>query len=148
MPQLPQFSARSPEASRLRQRKYELVRQFALPENLVGGALSQTHRRCGRSNCHCVAERGHPLWSVTFSHHGERRVERVPHEWVEELERAVLQTQAYLEAVREVMAINLELLAQTRRQEREEKVRAREKNVGACAKNDQLSQTSIDPLHM
>ncbi|MEK7415258.1 MAG: DUF6788 family protein [Planctomycetota bacterium] len=109
MSQMQQFSAKSAQASELRQRKYELVRRFSLPENLVGGSLSQTHRRCGRHNCHCAAERGHALWSVTFSHKGERRVERVPREWVEELEQAVLATQAYLDAMREVMAINLSL---------------------------------------
>lgn len=148
MPQLPQFAARSSEASQLRRRKYELVRRFSIPENLVGGALSQTHRRCGRPNCHCAAERGHPLWSITFSRHGERRVERVPRQWVAQLEHAVLETQTYLDAVREVMAINLELLAQTRRQQREKKVRARAKNVRISATKDQLSLAAIDPLHM
>jgi len=143
-----QFAAKSVQASQLRQRKYELVRRFNLPENLVGGSLSQTHRRCGRPNCHCATGRGHPLWSVTFSHHGKRRVERVPREWVEDLERAVLSTQAYLGAVREVMAINLELLAQTRQQQRDRKVRGKAKNVRADARNDQLSAARIDPLDM
>lgn len=142
------FAARSPEASNLRRRKYEIVREFRLPENLVGGCLSQTHRRCGRPNCHCATGRGHPLWSVTFSRQGKRRVEHVPREWVEELEQAVLETQAYLDAIREVMAINLELLAQTRRQERDRKVRGRAKNVRASATKDQLLPAAIDPLNM
>lgn len=144
MTQMHQFAAKSVQSSQLRQRKFALVRQFNLPENLVGGSLSQTHRRCGRSNCHCAAGRGHPMWSVTFSRKGERRVERVPREWVEDLERAVLATQEYLDAAREVMAINLELLAQTRQQQREKKVRARVKNVRRGRKNDQLSPTAID----
>lgn len=148
MPQMHQFAAKSAQASQLRQRKYALVRQYSLPEDLVGGCLSQTHRRCGRPNCHCAGGRGHPLWSITFSRKGERRVERVPREWVEDLERAALQTQAYLDAIREVMAINVELLAQTRRQAQEKKVRARAKNVRETSKNDQLPPTAIDPLDM
>jgi hypothetical protein len=144
MPQMSQFAARSPESSQLRRRKYELVRQFSLPENLVGGSLSHTHRRCGRTNCHCAGGKGHPQWSITFSRKGKRRVECVPREWVEDLEAAVLQTQAYLEAVREVMAINLELLAQMRCQEQEKKVRARVKNVRAGVKNSQLSEAALD----
>ena len=110
------FAAKSVEASRLRQRKYELVRRFSLPEGLVGGSLSETHRRCGRSNCHCAQGQGHPLWSITFSRHGQRRVERVPSEWLAEIEQAARQSQAYLDAVKEVMAINLDLLAQARSQ--------------------------------
>ena len=119
--QMKHFSAKSPEASRLRQRKYELVRAHSIPESLIGGCLSQTHRRCGKPNCHCAGGRGHSMWSVTFSHAGRRRVERVPHEWVEELEEAVLETQAYLDAIKEVQAINIELLAQTRRQHQQRK---------------------------
>lgn len=148
MPQLRQFAARSPEASYLRRRKYELVRQFGLPENLVGGSLSQTHRRCGRPKCHCAAGRGHPQWSITLSRCGHRRVERVPREWVEELERAALETQAYLDAIREVMAINLELLARTRRQERQKKVREREKKAPSSITNDQHLPAAIDLLNM
>ena len=148
MPQLPQLAAKSPEASRLRRRKYELVRQFNLPENLVGGCLSQTHRRCGRPNCRCASQRGHVQWSITFSRNGQRRVERVPHAWVAELERAVVQSQTYLDAIREVMAINLELLAEKRAQEQHKKVRRREKKEQANATNDQLSSAAIDLLNM
>jgi hypothetical protein len=148
MTQMHQFAAKSAEASRLRQRKYALVRQFGLPENLVGGSLSQTHRRCGRPNCHCAAGRGHPQWSITFSRDGQRRLERVPREWVEDLERVALQTQAYLDAIREVMAINLELMAQTRRQEQDGKVRARAKNVRERATKDQPFPAMTDPLDM
>lgn len=144
-----QFAAKSPEASQLRRRKYELVRQFNLPENLVGGSLCQTHRRCGRPNCHCAAAgRGHPMWSITFSRNGTRRVERVPRTWVEELERAALETQTYLDAIREVMAINIELLTQTRSQEREKKVRVRTKNVRQNERNDQLLPAAADLLNM
>jgi hypothetical protein len=148
MPQLTQFAAKSPQASHLRRRKYELVRQFGLPENLVGGCLSPTHRRCGKANCHCAGGLGHVQWSITSSYQGKRRVERVPGEWVEELERAVLKSQAYLNAVREVMAINLELLAQTRRQHQDKKVRGRAKIVRSSATNDQLSPSAIDLLNM
>jgi hypothetical protein len=121
------LTVKSPEASRLRQRKYELVRTHVIPEDLVGGCLAQTRRRCGKPNCHCAAGRGHPLWSLTFSMRGKRRVERVPEAWVAELEQAVLQTQAYLDAVKEVMAINIELLALARaeQQARKRTLRAR-----------------------
>ncbi|MEZ4270500.1 MAG: DUF6788 family protein [Myxococcota bacterium] len=85
---------------------------------MIGGCLSQTHRRCGKQNCHCADGRGHPMWSLTSSYQGHRRVERVPEVWREELEQAVLSTRAYMDAIKEVMAINIELLAQTRNQQR------------------------------
>lgn len=116
------FSAKSSQASHLRRRRRELAQTFHLPENLVGGSLSKTHRRCGKSNCRCASSRGHQMWSITSSHKGKRRVERLPEEWVGDLERIVLETQDYLAAIKEVMAINLELIAQTRAQERSKKV--------------------------
>jgi hypothetical protein len=146
--QIKQFSARGAEASLLRQRKYGLVRQFGLPENLLGGSLAPTRRRCGKPNCHCRNGEGHLQWSVTFCKSGKKRVERVPLEWLEELEKTVLQTQSYLAAVREVMAINLELLAQTREQERPRRVRRRREKCIGNEKDDQLFPPAIDPLHM
>lgn len=45
---------RGSEAARLRQRKYQWVRRYAIPADLLPGSLSQTQRRCGKSNCHCA----------------------------------------------------------------------------------------------
>jgi hypothetical protein len=146
--QIKQLSARSANASRLRQRKYALVRQYGIPENLIGGSLAPTRRRCGKPNCHCSQGEGHLQWSVTFCQGGTKRVERVPLEWVAELEQAVLETQRYLDAMRQVMAINIELLAQTRAQEQQKKVRRREENAPVSPKNDQQSPDAIDHLTM
>lgn len=128
------FASRSPEASRLRQRKYALVREYGLPEDLLGGCLSHNHRRCGKPNCHCAQGRGHGTWSLTSSHRGKRRVERVPTEWLEEIECAVLESQAFVDAVKEVMAINVELLTQARAQHQQRKVRQRQKKARSGAK--------------
>jgi hypothetical protein len=145
--QISHFAAKSPEASHLRKRKYELVRQHGLPESLLGGSLSQTHRRCGKANCHCAAGRGHPLWSLTFSHRGQRRVERIPHAWVEELEELALETQAYLDAIREVMAINVELLAQSRAHKLRSQPRSRARESGGAPTRSRAKRGSYKLLH-
>lgn len=147
MPQLHQFAAKSAQASQLRQRKYTLVRQFGLPEDLLGGTLSQIRRRCGRPNCHCAGGLGHPQWSITFSRNGQRRIERVPKAWVEDVERAVVQTQAYLDALREIMAINLDLLAQMRRQEREKYVQQRNR-TGERKKRSTFESHDRSSIHV
>jgi hypothetical protein len=146
--QIEQLSAKSVAASLLRQRKYALVRQYGIPENLIGGSLAPTYRRCGKPNCHCRTGRGHLQWSLTFCQHGRKRVERVPAEWVAQLESAVLEAQRYLDAVREVTAINIELLAQTRAQQRQKKVRRRPRKTQDVEINDQLFPAAIDPLNM
>ena len=48
---------KGPQAARLRQRKFELLRRFAIPADLLPGSLSLTHRRCGQPTCHCAQDK-------------------------------------------------------------------------------------------
>jgi hypothetical protein len=108
--------ARGPEASRLRQRKFELMRRFAIPDNLLPGSLSLSHLRCGKPACHCAEGEGHPVWSLTFMVRGKKRVQHVPKEWVEEVRRRVEAGREFQDAVREVLAANAQLLVLARQQ--------------------------------
>jgi hypothetical protein len=106
-------------AARLRQRKFELARRVRLPEavlDLLPGSLSQTARRCGKPTCHCRTGEGHPSWYLTFMANRRKRVERIPAEWVAEVQRRVAAGRAFKEAVAEVFAANAELLVLWRRQ--------------------------------
>jgi hypothetical protein len=121
--QMNSLNVKSSEASQLRRGKYELVRQFGIPENLLP-RLRLGHRRCGRANCRCADGVGHPQWSLSLSHRSGRRIEHVPVEWAEEVEQVFLDTQAFLDAMQEVMAINLELFTMARRQHRSRRTSA------------------------
>lgn len=112
------FQAKGNVAARLRQRKHELLRRFRVPEHALPGSLSLTHRRCGKPTCHCAtADKGHPMWSLTFMVDRKRRVERIPDDWVDEIRPLVQQGREYKDAVAEVFAINAQLLALWRRQQ-------------------------------
>lgn len=117
------FKTKGPAAARLRKRKYQLLRKFKLPENAVAGSLSLTHRRCGKPNCHCASEKskGHPMWSLTFMVDGEKQVESVPNEWVEEIRPLVEQGREFKSATAELFAINAQLLALLRKQTKSRK---------------------------
>jgi hypothetical protein len=107
------------QAARLRQRKFELLRRFTIPPDLLPGSLSLTHRRCGQATCHCATDKkGHPLWSLTFMAEGKKRVERIPNAWIEEVQRLVDAGQEFKKAVAEVFSANAQLLALWRRQKR------------------------------
>ena len=104
-------------AARLRQRKIELLRRFPIPADLLAGSLSLTHRRCGQPTCHCAIDRkGHPVWSLTFMAGGKKRVERIPKEWAEEVQRGVEGSREFKQAVAEVFAANAQLLVLWRKQ--------------------------------
>jgi len=107
---------KGPEASRLRQRKFELLKKFAIPPDLLPGSLALTHSRCGKASCHCASGDGHPGWSLTFMVDGKKRVERIPAEWADEVRPRVDRGREFREAVSQVLAINAELLALWRQQ--------------------------------
>ena len=114
--QMKWFRAKGPTAARLRQRKFELLETFAIPEHALPGSLALTHRKCGKPNCHCASGKGHPMWSLTFMVGGKKRVERIPTEWVEEIRPLVLEGREFKDTVAEVFAINAQLLALWRQQ--------------------------------
>jgi hypothetical protein len=103
-------------AARLRQRKFRALERVKLPPDALPGSLSLTHRRCGKANCHCVNGAGHPVWTLTFMVQGEKRVERVPDDWVEEVRRRVEAGRQFHAAVQEVLSANAQLLALWRKQ--------------------------------
>src|SRR5882762_8442966 len=74
---------KGPLASRLRQRKFQLLRRFSIPADALPGSLSLSHLRCGKPTCHCADDRGHPVWSLTFMVQGKKRVQHIPKQWVE-----------------------------------------------------------------
>lgn len=55
---------------------------------------------------------------------GQRRVERIPREWVEEVERRVLAGREFQDAVREVLTANAELLVLARQQRKKKRQRS------------------------
>lgn len=109
---------KGPDAARLRQRKFQLLRRFSLPENLLPGALTKAHTRCGKPSCHCADPKdpGHSAWTLTFMSGGQRRVERIPKEWVELVAPRVRAGREFQDAVREVLTANAELLVLARKQ--------------------------------
>lgn len=109
---------RGPLASRLRQRKFELVRRYHIPPELLPGSLSLTRGRCGKPTCHCASGDGHPSWSLTFMVDRQKRVERIPEDLVEEVRRRVEAGREFKDAVAEVLAANAQLLVLWRQQRR------------------------------
>lgn len=107
---------RGPQAARIRQRKFELVGRFQIPEDLLPGSLSLQYHRCGRPNCHCAEGEGHPKWSLTYMADGKKHVQYIPQHLVEEVRQKVEAGRAYQDAVREVLAANAKLLTLARKQ--------------------------------
>lgn len=111
-----QMRPKGTAAARLRKQKFDWLRRFQIPAEALPGALSLTHRRCGKPNCCCVEGDGHPLWSLTFMVDGKKRVERIPEDWVVEVRRRVEEGREFKRAVAEVFAANAQLLVLERRQ--------------------------------
>ncbi len=103
-------------ASRLRQKKYSTLRTIQVPEDALPGSLALCHRRCGKPTCHCAKGEGHPIWQLTYVLDGKKQVERIPHEWAEEVKRRVDAGRQFRDAVTDVFNANAQLLVLWRRQ--------------------------------
>lgn len=108
---------RGSEAARVRQRKFQRLDGLAVPPDGLPGSLALTHRRCGKPTCRCATGEGHPLWSLTFMVAGQKRVERIPDAWVDDVRRQVEAGRAFKDAVADVFAANAQLLTLWRRQQ-------------------------------
>jgi hypothetical protein len=112
-------------ASRLRRRKFELLRRSQIPDDALPGSLALSHLRCGKPTCHCAEGRGHEVWSLTFMIGGKKQVQHIPKPWVEEVRRRVAAGREIQEAVREILVANAQLLVLARKQEKVRKKKKR-----------------------
>src|ERR1700676_1511652 len=110
-----------PVASRLRQRKFQLLRRFSVPADALPGSLSLSHLRCGKPTCHCAEDRGHPVWSLTFMVQGKKQVQHIPKDWVEGVRGGVKGGREFQNAVREVLGANAQLLVLERKKPKKKK---------------------------
>lgn len=110
------MNPKGPEAARIRQRKFELMRQFHIPDDLLPGSLSIRYSRCKKPNCHCAEGEGHPLWSLTFMVDGKKHVQHIPKHLVEDVRKRVEAGREYQDAIREVLSANAQLLGLARKQ--------------------------------
>lgn len=104
------------DASQLRRRARLLMSRFRLPDDALPGSLALSHRRCGKSSCHCADGEGHPLWTLTFMSAGKKRVESIPAEWLDAIRPRVDAGRHFKEAAAELLRINAELLVLARNQ--------------------------------
>ena len=109
---------KGPQAARLRQRKFEILRRYPIPPDLLPGSLARSHLRCGKPSCHCAKGEGHAVWSLTFMVDGKKQVQHIPKDWVEEVEKRVAAGRQFQDAVRDVLTANAQLLVLAKKQRR------------------------------
>jgi hypothetical protein len=114
MPALPM----GPEATALKRRKRALLARLRIPPDALPGSLVLTHRRCGKSSCHCAKGAGHPFYTLTFMVDGKKHVESIPAEWIDGVRPAVEAGRGFKDSVTELFVINAQLLVLARRQRR------------------------------
>src|ERR1700746_101270 len=96
----------------LRKRRRTLVRDLPPIEQILRGSLIETHKRCGRPNCHCVDGPGHgPKRYLSMSQRGGRlRRDYVPNTAHLQVSQFIDNFRKWREVLDETCAINTELL--------------------------------------
>jgi hypothetical protein len=114
----------------LRKRRHTLLRGLALREQALGGHLALTQRRCGKPTCHCAEEKGHPVWSLSYSFEGRKRRLLLTEQEAKDLSPMVDAGRRAREGVMELLGINLELVRLWREQDRGHKTARRAASRG------------------
>jgi hypothetical protein len=98
--------------SALRKRRRQLVRHLPALDQLLRGSLTETYKRCGRPNCHCVNGPGHgpKRYLVTSQPGGRPRRDYVPNAACEQVAKLLSNFRRLRAALDEICAINAELL--------------------------------------
>jgi hypothetical protein len=99
-------------ATALRRRRRKLVRELPPLDQVLRGTLTETHKRCGRPNCHCADGPGHgpKRYLVTSQPGGRPRRAYVPNAAHERVADLIGNYRRLRAALNEICAINAELL--------------------------------------
>ena len=73
----------------MKRRKRALLARLRIPPDALPGSLVLSHRRCGKTGCHCAEGPAHPFYSLTFMVDGKKHVESIPAEWIDAVRPAV-----------------------------------------------------------
>ena len=110
---------KGPQAAKLRQRKFELLRALRPPQEGLPGSLTLSQVRCGKPTCRCAKGEGHPNGVLTFMAGGQKRTLHIPRDCVEQVQRRVQEARQFKERSAELLAINAQLFALWCRQRRQ-----------------------------
>jgi len=116
--QIPSMLPGGPEAAALKRRKHRLLTRLRIPAEALPGSLALSHRRCGKTGCHCAEGAAHPFYTLTFMVEGKKHVESIPAEWIDALRPAVEAGRDFKASVAELFVINAQLLVLARQQRR------------------------------
>ena len=77
------IAPKGPEAAQIRRRKYQLIRRYQIPEDILPGSLSLHRTRCGKPNCRCAQGEGRPVCLLTDMAGGRKYVQHIPKRMVD-----------------------------------------------------------------
>ena len=68
--------------------RQEIISQILEKKKMVMGSFCQIFVRCGKKNCHCINNKGHPQWRMSLKEDGKafsRAVPSLEHGWIQEM---------------------------------------------------------------
>lgn len=72
----------------LEKRRLRLVEHLLQTTAMIRGTFYETFRKCGKQNCWCAEEQGHPSLRVTWTENGQPKTKAVPPDdilWIESM---------------------------------------------------------------
>ena len=109
---MPESDLSKLSASVLRTRRRKLLERLPVLNLLLRGSIIERYKRCGNLSCHCQHGRGHgPKYYLSVSYPKSRPVMiYLPEAYLETVKQSLARYAQAGDALKEVCAINLELL--------------------------------------
>jgi len=105
------------DEKRLRERRRRILAQLPPLEDVLRGSVVVRSLRCGKPNCHCAQDEGHPATYLCVTLAGGRTEQiSLPAALVPVAERGVARYHAWWAAIEALSAINRDRIRQQRQQ--------------------------------
>jgi hypothetical protein len=95
----------------LQKRRDQLLRELFAVHLMIPGSFNEVYRRCGKPNCWCHDQVGHPLKRITWSEKGGVRSKAIPEQDVEWVEKATSNYREFRSKRREILELEKDLKA-------------------------------------
>ena len=94
---------------KLQTQRNQLLDEVLAVRAMVPGSFKEVYRKCGKKNCWCAEEGGHPLRRITWSDNGTSRSKAIPENDVEWIEHTTEQYREFKTKCRELLKLDADL---------------------------------------
>lgn len=101
----------SQQLKQLQKHRDQLLKDAFAVNLMIPGSFNEVYRKCGKPNCWCRDQSGHPLKRITWSEKGVVKSKAIPEQDVEWIEKATSNYREFRRKRRQILELEKNLKA-------------------------------------